>query len=1157
MSSLDTPDAADAAEATDRVCAWAGRLEQSGRVDEARLVLLAALDAPGDQSPVIFQLAQLEDRAGAFAPAAELLRRVLGDTPGNLTAAGLLARMLLAEGKTDEAATVVASAPDGADEFGELAGEIYRAQGRHAEAAAAFGRCGSLSSRGRRLRRRSWWRSGGPFRGGSLRGRSSRGLTPPHAAPDQAQAAGAPEWPDALLEAVSWAEWLSDAGRHDEARRAISEAITTHGRQPRLLACAAIIEEAADGPNTALYLWREAYKAAPDDVDIVCGLATRLVYTLVKPSHTYRVNDALRVLDGFPDQSHPEIRSTRASALGWIDASPSRVVTAYGPAHGLPDYEAQTRRRLWLRSAGPLGQLRVRVADRIRGDQAASLGTELVMRTEPESEAVARVLDSVRGQSPSGVRECIEEAWHQHGRCASLLLAYADANRHDGAYWHCIALAVEAVRSSPGSLDAICSLASAASSTYGYGTALQVMASLPETARKTTEARVSRSHLHRYAENYTLATAAYGNLLDLDRIDRKNRRFCIRRGLLQRFRSTSGGDVNAIDLESFDPVTPTIAQVLDRSASLQNQPVEQRTLISTAIEEHGRHPLLLLELADAERATGDRYACAALAAEAVHSALANPLIAADGIRKLWVVGYHADALRTLSDLRGEPGDSLALRGTVGDIAHYWRLWASAVGAFGDNGIEAWRWRQRRAAWWRSGGPFSRIRSSLEAEGDAVISSLPLPAPQEAALSALPLSAPVAAALRSELGNYRMRLTIRTEYLPKVSAELTAEWMKRVLVPVWTLTAFAGLTIAEQLRWPLAGIAYSLIAAAFTTAAAAAVLWRLFAKGARLWVALVLFAVSGGGAAFLVQAPGQWPFGAGLALAAIALSILGLCILATAISFVRGIRAARRQRAEVEVETGVLSALVDLLGELTVPQLRRDASVRRGWMAALERIAVIVERDLPHTLRSGDPDSQREIAAHAQGAATALRGMKTAVALPDEASWQNLIKQLTGLATALARSDFEHWPPPQPVVTVPRVPRPLWWRVMQAGRAVLLVVGPPLVAFLLPDVAPLTGPGLAWLRFATIVWALLGAIIALDPKIGDRVAKMREVLDLWRDLAPPKNANSEPGFYGTADDAQHAMADSAVRSGRAGTSPRPPIRPPRVRPVRRDPATRPR
>ena len=100
------------------------------------------------------------------------------------------------------------------------------AQGRHAEAVAAFGPRVSLSSRGRRLRRRSWWRSGGP-----LRHRSGRDAVPTSAAL-AGTAARPPDPPDAALETITWATWLSDQDRHDDARQVISEALAVHGRHP-------------------------------------------------------------------------------------------------------------------------------------------------------------------------------------------------------------------------------------------------------------------------------------------------------------------------------------------------------------------------------------------------------------------------------------------------------------------------------------------------------------------------------------------------------------------------------------------------------------------------------------------------------------------------------------------------------------------------------------------------------------------------------------------------------------------------------------------------------------------------------------------------------------------------------------------------------------
>lgn len=405
---------------------------------------------------------------GATAQSAELLRKALGDDPGNLPAARMLATMLLDEGKAEEAVEVVSGALSGATDRGELTevfGEILMAQGRYAEAVVAFGPRNSLSSRGRRLRRRSWWRSGGP-----LRRRSGRDAVPTCAAATGG-AARAAEPSDPALEAITWARWLSDQNRLDDARQVISEALIEHGRHPRLLACAAEIELSAEAPNTALYLWREAYREAPQDAEVICGLVKCLASVLVQPSNTYRAGDALRVLDGFSDQSHPEIRAARAEVLQSNDASAARVVAAYGPVGGLSRAAARTRRRLWWRSAGPLGQLRIRVADQVRRVRQVARETEPVPRTEAESEDVARVLDAIRGLPPSAARDRIDEAWQRCGRQPSLLLAYADVDDSDRAYWHGLAMAAEAARTSPRSLDAVCRLVTSCGVVFEDGAA--------------------------------------------------------------------------------------------------------------------------------------------------------------------------------------------------------------------------------------------------------------------------------------------------------------------------------------------------------------------------------------------------------------------------------------------------------------------------------------------------------------------------------------------------------------------------------------------------------------------------------------------------------------------------------------------------------------
>jgi hypothetical protein len=90
--------------------------------------------------------------------------------------------------------------------------------------------------------------------------------------------------------------------------------------------------------------------------------------------------------------------------------------------------------------------------------------------------------------------------------------------------------------------------------------------------------------------------------------------------------------------------------------------------------------------------------------------------------------------------------------------------------------------------------------------------------------------------------------------------------------------------------------------------------------------------------------------------------------------------------------------------------------------------------------------------------------------------------------------------------------------------VLVIFIPPLVAYLLPLAVTVSAPGLSWLRFATIVWALLGILIALDPAWNERMAKMRQGLDLLRSAAPPKGAEGRAAPYGPADTAPPQMPD---------------------------------
>src|SRR5262249_34535099 len=153
-------------------------------------------------------------------------------------------------------------------------------------------------------------------------------------------------------------------------------------------------------------------------------LAAQLAYTYSNFSYVSRFRDAMAVLDSFPDQQNPKIRAARGEILHDHFGSSARAVQGYGPAAGLSGYAAYRRRRLWWRSAGPIGQLRVRLADRRLGpwpipdDQSA-------VRADAESETVARLLDSLDGLSSAAALERVEQALQQFGRLPSLLLTQA------------------------------------------------------------------------------------------------------------------------------------------------------------------------------------------------------------------------------------------------------------------------------------------------------------------------------------------------------------------------------------------------------------------------------------------------------------------------------------------------------------------------------------------------------------------------------------------------------------------------------------------------------------------------------------------------------------------------------------------------------------
>lgn len=1094
------------ADAADRACTWAAKLAELGRLDEAKRVLAKALDDRGGPAPVARLLALLEATDGATDRTLDLLRGILRTAPAdNLTAEKLIG-LLLAMGRPDEAAEVITGLTNWRTDTAlrELVGKTYRKQGKHAEAVAAFDPPESLSRNGRKLRRRSWWRSGGPLR---------------HRVPWLA----IPEGPvltrdlprasqpfDAMLDTITWARRLSAQDRHGDARQVISEALETHGRSWLLLSCAAEVESAAKAWNTAVWYWRETLREVPGDVNAVCELAWCLSRIWVKPAYTSRLHDAFRVIDDFPDQSDPKIRATRVDLLRRLGVPAARIAAACGRTWGLRKW---ARRYRW-RSVGPLGQLALRVADHLRGGPPNYAGSGPVSRTEAATEPIARVLDEVDSPSPSAARERVEEAIAQYGRQPALLLAAAEAER-GSRYWRRVALTAEAARNDPDSLDAVCSLAKALRIVGHYGVALQVLNNLSADTRARPEVRGMIGELHGNEGNFSLAVSTYGNPRTLDSFDRKYRRRYLLRALVQRMTSRRQAPTDGIDLAIFELLTPAVAEMLDLRFG-GGTVEDSRDQIRAAVREHGRNPWLLLALAYHEAG----QIRTALATEAMQDAPENPIIMAEGIRQLWYAD-DTEALRAIRDLADDLLDSPSIQEISYTVLHSVKLYGHAHEALGHSGLSAQSWKNRRECWWRSGGPVSQVRDLImTAERRFLALVLAEPETQATELRELAPTRAVAESISEDLVDYRLGHAGNTTLAPALS-DLWFVGANRLIS-----IACAGAAIFEHWRWSTSGL-FDLTGATALAIVALTLLVRWGNKRLnRRAIRIGLLAGIGSAGTVLLLVPAQErPLGVALA------TIMFLTVSAASFGLRPIVNFPPRKRAlrwqQIEARTAILEALLNLLAELRAAGPPENDTARRQFADDLEPIAVLLERDLPCALRAKDAESQRALVERARNAADAVRRLKMNLVLPTQAARQEATEVLTRLAEALIRHDYPHWPATPTHVVKHRPPLPPWKQAERIGRTVLVISVPALAAFVLPLFLPMSGTGLPWFRFASIIWAVLSTVVALDPAWSERIAKMREGLDLLRNAtAPAPSATNSSSAK--SEDAAGAPAPSDSR-----------------------------
>jgi hypothetical protein len=176
-------------------------------------------------------------------------------------------------------------------------------------------------------------------------------------------------------------------------------------------------------------------------------------------------------------------------------------------------------------------------------------------------------------------------------------------------------------------------------------------------------------------------------------------------------------------------------------------------------------------------------------------------------------------------------------------------------------------------------------------------------------------------------------------------ELGDAWFPRIVLPPVILAIFGALASAETLRWPSESTLENLAAAALATAAVTAATWMLGRFGLKVKYALLLLTAIGVGAWFSLRSGDQAVFSVGLALAGLGAVPFILLLLRLPVQLARRVRRARWLQSQAE--TAALEGMLALLGYLNAPRLRCDIPTRRTWMTELERLAVIVERDL-HT-----------------------------------------------------------------------------------------------------------------------------------------------------------------------------------------------------------------
>jgi hypothetical protein len=562
--------------------------------------------------------------------------------------------------------------------------------------------------------------------------------------------------------------------------------------------------------------------------------------------------------------------------------------------------------------------------------------------------------------------------------------------------------------------------------------------------------------------------------------------------------------------EPTDTVSPDPMSLAEHRARelLEDGDVRRaREVIEEAIRLCRTRSDLLWVLADVEFADGDEQAGMRCLAEAVTASGADAAAIGRQIRVLSDNRLWREDLTAIEHIPDQVRDDPAVRTAVGDFYKARGCRGHAVRGYGNrSGLSFPARVNRRLSWLCSGGPFTFVRSRIDAwENSEILPVLRKGRRTFGQLDAVP-----------DLDNCEaQRLKVRIEnayyewsYRYKLWSAIF-RWQLRLLpaafLPTW-LVLFAIVKIAAFISGPpgtaggsaiSAGVALWLPVLLVRSQVRGDLSLRGSLRPTTAWFVFLCalavlseIAVAEGYERHVLPVVGWWSwvvFGLAVLPAVSACMLVSAAILIVLAS--RWILSAQRENCQVVLLDIFLGMFIDLQSR----SRQLDLADRLQWSWALEWAARRVSRDLLPSLWLSRLASGDWLRRRAAGWAEALRYMQRELIAQVPGGQPTLKAKLWHEIQCLATGDLGAlaWRQPPPT---PSRRAMLTRKTIEVLRTVL-VAGLPLGAVLASQpLVHFSGAVFRWASIATGVWALLYVVISLDPAIRDKIDTARSLAD---------------------------------------------------------------